>query len=50
MGAKREHHLEDGEAQARRSLEHAGRRWSSNPNTYYVLLVVVLLLILLVAI
>ena len=37
------------EARARRDLETLGRRWSSNPNVYYVLLLVVLVIILAIA-
>ena len=44
---KREDHHEDDEEQARRSLEHLGRRWSANPNVYYALLIVFLVFILL---
>lgn len=50
MTAKREDHLQDDEARARRSLGHHGRRWPANPDVFYVLLVVFLVIILLIAV
>lgn len=49
MAERREDHHEADEARARRDLETLGRRWSSNPNVYYVLLLVVLVFILAIA-
>ena len=50
MTAKREDHLQDDEARARRTLEHHARRWPTNQNVFHGLLVVVLVVIALIAI
>lgn len=46
MAPKREDHLKENEEHAKRSLEHMGRRWPTNPNVYYVLPAVVLIVVL----
>ena len=50
MASRREDHLRDHEDQARRQLEHLGRRWPANPTVYLVAAVVVAMLILLLAV
>jgi len=46
MNKKREEFLEGREQQAKRALQDLSRRWSTNPNVYYVLLMIALLAIL----
>lgn len=50
MAVKREDHLRRSEAHARRELDGLGRRWTTNPNVYYVLLVILLAVVLLLAV